>query len=246
MQKEIRNKNNSLLVSEVFYSIQGEGQTMGVPSVFLRLGGCNILCQSKHWVCDTIEVWRKSKATLFEDVLDEEQTMRIVQQNAHLVITGGEPLIHQIAIENYLEWFKSKYNIKPIIEVETNGTILATTYLAKVVDYWNCSPKLSTAGEQNPKHIRLNLLVLKDLNDMTFGKTIFKFVISSNEDVDEIFKDFGVDSIIDRRKIVFMPAGSSQDELVQTRLFVAEKARYLGVRYSDRLHVVIWNLKTGV
>ena len=246
MQKEIRNKNNSLLVSEVFYSIQGEGQTMGIPAVFLRLGGCNILCQRKHWVCDTIEVWRKSKATLFEDVLNEEQTMRIVQQNAHLVITGGEPLIHQIAIENYLEWFKSKYKVKPIIEVETNGTILATSYLTKVVDYWNCSPKLSTAGEQNLKHIRLNTLVLKDLNDITFGKTIFKFVVSSAEDVDEIFNDFGVGSIIDRNKIVFMPAGSSQDELIQTRLFVAEKARDLGVRYSDRLHVVIWNLKTGV
>ena len=87
---------------------------------------------------------------------------------------------------------------------------------------------------------------MKDLNDITFGKTIFKFVVSSAEDVDEIFNDFGVGSIIDRNKIVFMPAGSSQDELIQTRLFVAEKARDLGVRYSDRLHVVIWNLKTGV
>ena len=79
-QKEFR-----LPVSEVFYSIQGEGQTMGVPAVFLRLGGCNILCQSKNWVCDTIEVWRKSKSTAFEDILSDEYIKRIVEDKAHLL-----------------------------------------------------------------------------------------------------------------------------------------------------------------
>ena len=88
-------KINKLPVSEVFYSIQGEGQTMGVPAVFLRLGGCNILCQSESWICDTIEVWRKSKALPFEEVLGEEYEKLLLSKDVHLVITGGEPLLHQ-------------------------------------------------------------------------------------------------------------------------------------------------------
>jgi 7-carboxy-7-deazaguanine synthase len=242
---DMQNKDYRLPVSEVFYSIQGEGQTMGVPSVFLRLGGCNILCQSKHWVCDTIEVWRKSKSTPFDEILSEEFTKRIIEDDAHLVITGGEPLIHQNNIENFIEWFKETHKKTPIIEIETNGTILPSLHLLNVVKYWNCSPKLSNAGKQNKKETRINPMVLKQLNDMK-KNTIFKFVVSNQEDIDEIFSDFYVGRLISKQNIVLMPAGSSQEELNETRLFVAEKARELGIRYSDRLHVVIWNLKTGV
>jgi len=237
----MQDKQFRLPVSEVFYSIQGEGQTMGVPSVFLRLGGCNILCQSKHWVCDTIEVWRKSKSTVFEEVLSEEFIEKL-RDGSHLVITGGEPLIHQTNIVIFIQWFGKEYNFTPIIEVETNGTILPDIGMLKIVDFWNCSPKLSNSGEQNLKSIRVNGLVLNELDSMG-PRTIFKFVVSNQDDIDEIFNDF---SMINKNKIVLMPAGSSQEELNETRLFVAEKARDLCVRYSDRLHVVIWNLKTGV
>ena len=83
-----------LIVAETFYSIQGEGQTMGKPSVFLRLGGCNLLCKSEDWVCDSIEVWQKGKAVLFSEVLQEDYIKRL-REGAHLIITGGEPLIHK-------------------------------------------------------------------------------------------------------------------------------------------------------
>ena len=63
----------NLIVSEYFYSIQGEGKTMGVPSVFIRLTACNLMCGGRGtekdfklhngatWRCDSIEVWRKGK-----------------------------------------------------------------------------------------------------------------------------------------------------------------------------------------
>ena len=63
---------SNLVVSEKFYSIQGEGISTGVPAVFLRLAGCNILCKGKGWICDSIEVWKKGVKTEFKDVLSTE------------------------------------------------------------------------------------------------------------------------------------------------------------------------------
>jgi 7-carboxy-7-deazaguanine synthase len=238
MKKEI----TTLAVSEVFYSIQGEGQTMGIPAVFLRLGGCNLLCKSDTWVCDTIEVWSKSKAIAFENVLPIEYVKKL-RNGAHLVITGGEPLLHQKAIEAYLEWFSKAHFFTPIIEVETNGSIRPAGTWIDHVHFWNVSPKLKSAGDQNAFEKRFNeeaLIYFASKDEMT----IFKFVVADEGDVLEIHQDFG--GYIQTRQVVFMPAGSSQEELSHTRLFVAEKCRELNLRYSDRLHVVIWNLKTGV
>ena len=93
----MKTKKTKLPVSELFYSIQGEGRTMGIPAIFLRLGGCNLLCKSDSWVCDTIEVWQKSKAVEFEDILSEDFVEKL-KAGVHFVITGGEPLIHQLTL----------------------------------------------------------------------------------------------------------------------------------------------------
>jgi organic radical activating enzyme len=232
-----------LPVSEVFYSIQGEGQTMGIPAVFLRLGGCNILCQSESWICDTIEVWRKSKALPFEEVLGEEYEKLLLNHKVHLVVTGGEPLIHQRMIVEFFNYFFEKHRVYPIIEVETNATIEPSEDLIGWVDYWNVSPKLSNAGAQNTKQVRINPKAL-NLFKSKFASTIFKFVIEKESDFDEVIEDYGHHISMDQ--VVLMPAGSSQEELLRTRLLVAELCRKNQLRYSERLHVVIWNQKTGV
>jgi 7-carboxy-7-deazaguanine synthase len=236
-----------LAVSETFYSIQGEGQTMGIPAVFLRLGGCNLLCESKSWICDTIEVWRKSKATPFENVLTKEQ-MKVLENGAHLVITGGEPLMHQKQITEFILWIINTHEFCPTIEIETNGTIIPNADLLRIVDYWNVSPKLSNAGEQNTEAMRIKADALQTFKSLE-EKVIFKFVVENEDDVNEIMQKFinePEQPHITLSQLVLMPAGSSQEELLKTRLFVAEKCRELQVRYSDRLHVVIWNQKTGV
>jgi 7-carboxy-7-deazaguanine synthase len=225
-------------VSECFYSIQGEGQTMGVPAVFLRLSKCNLLCQGKGWVCDSIEVWRKGVRTEFDDVLTDEYIEHL-KRGAHLVITGGEPLLHQQAIEDYLEWFKKAWDFIPTLEIETNGTIMPAEYLLNVVDYWNCSPKLSSSGETLMR--RYKPLVLDKLSSYN---TIFKFVISSETDFLEITEDFV--EHIDTDKLILMPAGDTQEKLNITRPMVMELCKDYTIKYCDRLHVVAWNLKTGV
>lgn len=228
---------NRISVSEVFYSLQGEGQTMGIPAIFLRLSGCNLLCKSKDWICDSIEVWKKGKMTDYPDVIKQEWITRL-KEGAHLVITGGEPLLHQDNIVRYLHWLEQTYGFKPIIEVETNGTIEPNWGMMNKVKYWNVSPKLANSGESFKKRINTN--AIHWLNEQS--NTIFKFVIKERDDILGIMTEYNVPM----NKVWLMPAGSSHDELNETRKMVAETAIQMGVRYTERIHVNIWNKATGV
>lgn len=229
---------DSLVISEKFYSIQGEGRTTGFPAIFLRLSGCNLLCQSENWVCDSIKVWKKGTKTAFEDVFTDEEINHL-KCDAHLVITGGEPLLHQSALIDFLHWFERTHFFIPYIEIETNGTIEPSGGLLRFVKNWNVSPKLSTSGEIKPK--RYNEDALRAFN--MYPQTMFKFVISVEEDIDEIFSDFGW---LQKKKITLMPAGENQKELNKIRLMVIELCKKHYLKYCDRLHIVAWNKKTGV
>ncbi len=100
----------SLKVSEQFYSLQGEGRTVGVPAIFLRLQGCNLTCGGNNtiktkeldsgatWRCDTIETWVKGSSFSFHDLVsywENNDWISFLKTGAHLVITGGEPLLQQ-------------------------------------------------------------------------------------------------------------------------------------------------------
>jgi 7-carboxy-7-deazaguanine synthase len=227
-----------LTVSESFYSLQGEGQTTGTPAVFLRLAGCNLLCQSSSWVCDSIEVWQKGTAKPFNMVLIDKN-FEALNRGAHLVITGGEPLLHQKKLVEYLQWFEGGYGWLPVIEIETNGTIIPNEYLQEKVSYWNCSPKLSTSSE--PASKRINEVALAVINKCR--NPMFKFVISTQDDFLELY-DF--ENYIFWKYVYLMPAGCNQEELAVTRPIVAELCKTMGVKFTDRTHINIWNKKTGV
>lgn len=245
---------NSLIVAEVFYSIQGEGPTIGTPSVFLRLGGCNLLCKSESWVCDTIEVWKKGVAIKFGCILEEyhekmipyrncdggSDLISLLKQGAHLVITGGEPLIQQDAVVDYLNWFREKYKFTPIVEVETNGTIIPNQHMLDKVDYWNVSPKLSNSGM--PYEKRVNEAAINTIQ--TFGRNkVFKFVVSNNSDLCDMFDCY---NFVNEEDIMLMPAGDSVESLKEVRIDVVELCKHYGFRYSDRLHISLYDKKTGV
>lgn len=226
-----------LIVSEVFYSLQCEGRSIGTPAVFLRLAGCNLLCKSKDWVCDSIEVWQKGIPTDFDKVLSQEMIGHLAM-GAHLVITGGEPLKQQMVLEQYLDWLTIELGGSPFIEVETNGTITPSSKMLCYVKWWNSSPKLRNSGESVTK--RINELAIFALNK---ENTIFKFVVNCEDDLLEIFQDYPE---ISPSKIWLMPAGATREELEVNRLVVVELAKKYHFNYSDRLHIVIWNKKTGV
>lgn len=231
---------DNLVISEKFTSVQGEGQTMGRKSIFLRLAGCNILCQSNSWVCDTIEVWQKGVSTPFENVFTDEEVSRM-KKGSHLIITGGEPLLHQKKITEFIQWFGSKYLFIPVIEFETNGTIIPNIYLLTVAKYWNVSFKLANSGVKYNDRIKQNALDCFNKKE----NSIFKIVIEKETDIVELKILIGLFAL-NPNKIWLMPAGSSQEELLKTRDFVVQKSIELNFNFSDRLHISIWNKKTGV
>lgn len=242
-------------VSEFFYSIQGEGVTTGIPSYFIRLQACNLLCggygtqkdgllhDGATWRCDTIEVWCKGKSyTIVEllGVLGEEFIERI-ESGAHIVFTGGEPLMQQEAIVKFLELLLPYCQSKPYIEVETNGTILPTDEMFRLVDQWNVSPKLSNSGMPESKRIIPHVLGRFAVHQS--AGVIFKFVIGSKDDWTEICEDF---EVIPKRRIVLMPAAKDRPELEKNINIVADLAKEHCLRMCSRMHVTIWDKLTGV
>ncbi len=241
---------SSLSVSESFYSIQGEGSTMGRPSVFLRLAGCNLMCggqgtqfdEELHngatWRCDTLEVWTKGRSKKFEEVLSEDLVDRL-KQGANLIVTGGEPLMQQKRICLYLDYLKEIVGPDLSVEIETNGTIMPSQDLIWHNVQFNCSPKLANSGNDKDQYFVPN--VIQKINK---ANSIFKFVVGSTDDWSEIESLYL--EHMDRKKIWIMPAGENQDLLEQSKPFAVEVAIENCVNYSTRIHIDIWNKKTGV
>jgi 7-carboxy-7-deazaguanine synthase len=224
-------------VSEHFFSVQGESSTIGKPAVFLRLQGCNLLCK---W-CDTVEVWEGGRSysndglsNLFRDKGYDEA----LERGAHLIITGGEPLIQQNDIEGFL---RESIQVSPYTEIETNGTIKPSAGLDKVVDQYNVSPKTSNSGM--PKR-RINSSALSWF--AANNKAQFKFVVEDEKDIHEIKHDFLERYNIASERVWIMPQASTRQKLIERGETIVELCKKNGFNFSPRLQLMIWDQATGV
>ena len=240
----------NLSVSEVFYSIQGEGKTMGKRSVFVRLGGCNLMCggmgtqfdnqlhNDATWRCDTVEVWMKATSKNPSEILNKE-CRNAIKNDAHIILTGGEPTIQQAGLQEFINYVQKEINSNTYYEVETNGTIMPNEYMLENISLWNCSPKLTNSG--NDVSMTFKKDVIKKLNNYN---TIFKFVVSNEKDYEEIM-DLYI-PLVSRDKVWLMPAGENIDLLNQNKEYVVDLCKKEHFNFSTRLHIEIWNKKTGV
>jgi len=238
------NKKNDIAVAEWFYSVQGEGITSGTPAIFLRLGGCNLLCgrNDASWTCDTIEVWKES--TVFDafnlvQKMDKEIALINRLKHANLVITGGEPLQQQGSLCVFLHEIRELTD-NVVIEVETNGTIKPTMELNSLVDIWNVSPKLKNSGE--PIHKRFNLDAIRIFN--ASKKAQWKFVVTNQNDIAEIIAEW-CPVIHDETKIQLMSGADNLEDLDKLNKKVIEWCLIHGFRFTNRLQIQVWNKKTG-
>jgi 7-carboxy-7-deazaguanine synthase len=245
---DVTDRDGALPINEIFHSLQGEGKLAGTPSTFVRTSGCNLRC----WFCDSYHTsWEPTHAWLdLEEVVAEVDSFGA----DHVVVTGGEPLIHDEVVELLDRLSAAGYHTT----VETNGTI----YREAGIDLASVSPKLASstptaenapdgdAGAWTDRHEnrRIDVDALAALVE-AYG-TQLKFVVTGRGDLPEIEGLLerlrgAADATIRDSDVLLMPEGQTRDELERTREAVADLAVEYGYRYTPRLHVDLWNDAPG-
>jgi len=249
-----------LEVNEIFGpTIQGEGKLVGNPSVFVRFGNCNMSCEGfevqyetpsgiKKLSCDSYhasdiafkDLWNKYESS--EDLILEVNKL-IPSYLVDIVITGGEPLIYWNDIE-FQKFLHHYINAGYKITIETNASLnvdFTESWQKEIL--FSMSVKLSNSGESLSKRINIQTLnKIINLNNQSY----LKFVVDKNSiydassEIDEILKQ------IPRCEVYLMPLGDTAQDIDKNSLSVIELCLKKGFKYSDRLHIRVWNNKRGV
>jgi 7-carboxy-7-deazaguanine synthase len=167
-----------------------------------------------------------------------------LSRGAHLILTGGEPMLYQLPLVPLLQLLKERLFL-PYIEVETNATILPVQPFDAYISQYNCSPKLTSAG--NPPEKAYVPHVLRYFADDPGGiRANFKFVIQDpDRDVEEIITRYLEPFSIPRRRVWLMPEGATRARQIEMSERVAEVALKHGFNFSPRLQLLIWDRATG-
>ena len=218
-------------IAEIFYSVQGEGTLVGVPSVFVRTSGCNLRCA---W-CDTpYTSWQpEGEERSLQSIIDEVDHFGAT----HVVVTGGEPMIAP-------EIGELTRLLPGHLTIETAGTVDADVRC----DLMSISPKLANStpeGRFAAQHERLRYQ--PDVLRKLMGRFPYqlKFVVVSAGDLDEIHALIQA-TCADKARVVLMPEGIEADVLAERGRWLVEVCKREGFRYSPRIHVDLWGARRGV
>lgn len=273
---------NKIKVSEIFFSIQGEGLYAGTPSIFLRTFGCNFTCSGyamkpgersseRYRVnpteytkyedlplvktgCDSYASWDVRFKHLSPTLTIEEIVDRIIEklpsnqfdQNKHLIITGGEPLLSwQKTYPTFLSKLQ-RYGLHHLT-FETNGTQPLCNdlkkFLPNVETTFSISSKLPSSGEEWQKSIKPD--IVKQYCSLS-QTSYFKWVVSDPLDISDVIRAYdeyqkaGINI-----PVYLMPAGGTVETYNKNKLWVANLAMQHGFKFSPRLQVELfgnaWN-----
>ena len=221
-------------IAELFYSLQGEGSLVGVPSVFIRTSGCNLRCR---W-CDTpYTSWTPEGTDLdLDQIVDQVRA----HPARHVVITGGEPMIQPelIALTKMLRALELH------ITIETAGTVAQPVEC----DLMSISPKLANsapAGSFAAQHNRLRIQPAVLIELMARYQYQLKFVVENPSDLDEI-RALVETLYAPRDRVILMPEGTAPGPLDERARWLAEICKQEDFRFSPRLHIDLWGSRRGV
>lgn len=230
-----------MFVAEIFYSVQGEGELTGVPSVFVRSSGCNLRCT---W-CDTkYTSWApEGRAVTVEEIVAE-----VARHPArHVVLTGGEPMIAPEMPELAGRLRERGYHLT----IETAGTVAPAGIAC---DLASISPKLahSTPREggiapgwiERHEQTRWQPAVLREwVRGYAYQ---LKFVVSHEGDLREVEQAVAaIGAEIPAHRVLLMPEGVDLPTLEARRGWLVEACKARGYRYCERLHVALFGHTRG-
>lgn len=230
-----------MLISEIFYSIQGEGELTGVPSVFLRTSGCNLRCS---W-CDTpYASWNPEGVQ--RSVAELVAAVESFPAARHVVLTGGEPMIAKGIRELAGEIKKTGRHIT----IETAATVAPEGIAC---DLASLSPKLLNSAPDPIEHAawrkkheatRWQPEVVRAWIDAYAYQ--FKFVVAKPEDVEELEHMLAaLKREIPRHKVLLMPEGTTLEKMRARSAWLGELCKARGYRYAHRLHIELYGNKRG-
>ena len=237
----------------VFFTIEGEGEYIGRPSVFMRMSMCNLTCigfasEDSPNGCDSFISWSVKNKKSFNEIFELMETGNHVthlREGAIWKLTGGEPMIQQKQLLKFVEAFRNRYNFTPRIDFETNATLMPDErWVTEFNATFTTSPKLTTNGDPEEKTYKPE--VLKWHRQHNSG---FKFVISRSEDIEEIWRKYIKDKEginIPLNRVWFMSCCGSREEHIEKAPAVAEYAKAMHVNFSPRLHLLLWNMALKV
>ncbi|NCC52696.1 MAG: 7-carboxy-7-deazaguanine synthase QueE [Spartobacteria bacterium] len=219
-------------VSEVFYSLQGEGMLTGIPSVFIRLAGCNLQCA---W-CDTPYASRSPEGL----PLTPQEIMRRIKAwpARHAVVTGGEPMwageIHLLA--RMLR--EAGYHIT----LETNGTIAPD---GVACDLASISPKFAHTQTATSPIQTPDVSILRAWLDAYTCQ--LKFVIDTQADINTMQALLSrLNREIPAERILLMPLGTTVRAMNERTDMLVEACKQYGYRYCRRLQIDLFGQQRGV
>ena len=230
-----------MLISEIFYSIQGEGELTGVPSVFVRSSGCNLRCT---W-CDTpYASWNpEGDMRTVPQILAEVQKYQAAR---HVVLTGGEPMVAK-------DMRLLAQDIKALghhITIETAATVapagIACDLASLSPKLLNSAPDAQEHGAWRKKHeaTRWQPDVVRAWIDQYPYQ--FKFVVSRPEDIEELEHMLAaLHREIPRHKVLLMPEATTLDKMRGRAGWLGELCKARGYRYAHRLHIELYGNKRG-
>lgn len=229
----------SLMVNEIFGpTVQGEGLSIGVPAVFLRVAGCPLSCS---W-CDTAYSWDWSRFSRAENA----RPMKVGTAWRHaldlasgtqvrtLVITGGEPAAQWRPLSAVARLAR---DAGWRVEVETSGA-LDLHELAECSDVITISPKL--AGARMGRGARINDDLLRKYSQC--DRVVWKFVIDPTDDIEE------VDELVRRHglsPVFLMPQATTPEQVIDRTRQLIPAAIERGYRVAPRLHTLLWADERG-
>ena len=248
---------------ESFYSIQGEGRYIGVPSLFLRFGGCNMKCEGFGCFetldndttilgCDTIYAVNKqhfsknwTKITDAKELLSIIDSYDLPKKLIDVVLTGGEPLLY--ANDGvFIDFLEQVHARGHKICFETNGSLAVD--FEKHHIYKECafalSVKLSNSGESYKK--RVDAKIINSLASYS-REAFFKFSIDAKSITDELEVEIDeITSFAPDTQVYCMPVALDKLELEKNTEALIEFCKKKNYTFSDRLHIRVWDSKKGI